>query len=155
MRAGPLPWNRGDMDAVWVWRGLAGGGLIGLSASVLWLLNGHVAGISGIVNTLAETKVRSERSWRAVFVAGLVLGGVLASAWFSDGLSAPMPSWPMAAGAGVLVGVGTRLANGCTSGHGVCGLSRFSGRSLAATLTFIGTGALTVFLLRAFGGGAS
>ena len=143
------------MDAVWVWRGLAGGGLIGLSASVLWLLNGHVAGISGIVNTLVESRVRSERSWRAVFVAGLVLGGVLASAWFSDGLSAPMPSWPTAAGAGVLVGVGTRLANGCTSGHGVCGLSRFSGRSLAATLTFIGTGALTVFLLRAFGGGAS
>ena len=143
------------MDAEWVWRGLAGGGLIGLSASVLWILNGHVAGISGIVNTLVESKVRSERSWRAVFVAGLVLGGVLASVWFSDGLGAAMPSWPTAAAAGVLVGVGTRLANGCTSGHGVCGLSRFSGRSLAATLTFIGTGALTVFLLRTFGGGAS
>ncbi|QDE84006.1 YeeE/YedE family protein [Myxococcus xanthus] len=130
---------------------LLGGALIGLSASLLLLANGRVAGISGVVGSLLAP-VRGDVAWRVLFFAGLLAGGLLLS-WLRPG-SFPAPSAPSAgglwllAGAGLLVGFGSRLGNGCTSGHGVCGISRGSVRSIAATLTFMATGVLTVFLVR-------
>ncbi|WAM23332.1 YeeE/YedE family protein [Myxococcus sp. NMCA1] len=130
---------------------LLGGALIGLSASLLLLANGRVAGISGVVGSLLAP-VRGDVAWRVLFFAGLLAGGLLLS-WLRPG-SFPGPSAPSAgglwllAGAGLLVGFGSRLGNGCTSGHGVCGISRGSVRSIAATLTFMATGVLTVFLVR-------
>ena len=125
---------------------IAGGLLIGLSASLFWSLNGRVAGVSGILGGALFERGR-ERAVRIAFLVGLVLAGGGFAA-FSQRVPAPsLPLLPLSA-AGLLVGFGTRLSGGCTSGHGVCGLSRFSLRSLAAVLTFIGTGALTVFVVR-------
>ncbi len=135
------------------WSALFGGALIGISASLLLLLNGRVAGISGIVGGLLQPR-REETSWRALFVAGLLVGGLvlflLRPAWFG---AAPV-SLPLAIVGGLFVGFGTRLGSGCTSGHGGCGLSRFSGRSLAATMTFMATGALAAFVMQHVVGGA-
>jgi len=130
---------------------LLGGALIGLSASLLLLGNGRVAGISGVVGPLL-TRLRGDLLWRVLFVAGLVTGGLLVS-WVhptSFGAPAPVPAARLAllAAAGLLVGFGARVGNGCTSGHGICGISRGSVRSIAATLTFMATGALTVYLAR-------
>lgn len=126
---------------------LAGGALIGLAACVLLALLGRIAGISGIVNGAIEQ--RGERAWRLFFLAGLVAG---AGAWFFMGVDVPVPrtGFPMAwlVVAGLLVGAGTRLGSGCTSGHGVCGLARLSPRSLAAVVVFMGMGAIAVLLLR-------
>ncbi len=126
---------------------LAGGLLIGLSAALLLILNGRIAGISGLVAGLGR---RGERRLAdAAFLLGLVLGPPLYA-----GLAGHWPAMRIAAGlpllalAGLLVGFGTRLGSGCTSGHGVCGLARFSPRSLAAVLTFVATGMLTVALVR-------
>jgi uncharacterized membrane protein YedE/YeeE len=132
------------------WSGLAGGALIGLSASLLLGLGGRIAGISGIAaGGLFETG--SERGWRLAFIAGLLLAG-LGVWWLAPAAIGPSPrSLPALAAAGLLVGFGTRLGNGCTSGHGVCGISRASGRSLLATAVFIGSGMLTVALLRLWG----
>jgi uncharacterized membrane protein YedE/YeeE len=125
--------------------------LIGLSASLLLLANGRVAGISGVVGSLLAP-VRGDIAWRVLFIGGLLTGGLLL-AWLRP-VSFVAPA-PLSAGgglllvaAGLLVGLGSRLGNGCTSGHGVCGVSRGSVRSLAATLTFMSTGVLTVFLVR-------
>jgi uncharacterized membrane protein YedE/YeeE len=131
---------------------LIGGGLIGAAASALLLLNGRIAGISGILAGLIAPR-RAETGWRLAFVLGLVAGGgVLLFAYpaaFPTASPAPGPwSFGRLAVAGVLVGVGTRIGNGCTSGHGVCGLARRSPRSLAATLTFMAAGALAVFVAR-------
>lgn len=125
---------------------ILGGILIGTSASLFWALNGRVAGVSGIVSgaLLAE---KQERAVRLAFLFGLLLAG-LGFALFSSQIALPrLPLLPLA-GAGLLVGFGTRMSGGCTSGHGVCGLSRCSVRSLAAVATFMATGALTVFLVR-------
>jgi uncharacterized membrane protein YedE/YeeE len=127
---------------------LLGGALIGLAASALLWLDGKVAGISGIVGGLLSPS-RGEVGWRVAFVAGLLTGGLalrraLPSA-FTISIAEPLP---LVLAAGVLVGFGTRLGNGCTSGHGVCGLSRGSARSLIATATFMVTGLLTVFVVR-------
>ena len=125
--------------------GLTGGLLIGASAAMLFWLLGRIAGISGILGGLMETGAGGDRAWRVCFLAGLLLSGLLV---------APVPvltegtTTPMLIIAGLLVGVGTRMSSGCTSGHGVCGLGRLSIRSLVATLTFMATGFLTVFLLR-------
>ena len=133
------------------WPALAGGALIGLAASLLLLGTGRVAGISGIAGNLLFG-ARGDRAWRAAFLLGLVVAGA-ACTWLEPGLfAAPPRSMPLVAVAGVLVGLGTRLGGGCTSGHGVCGISRLSRRSLVATLTFIASGALTVALLRGLGG---
>jgi uncharacterized membrane protein YedE/YeeE len=140
------------MNEIWMARGAAGGAIIGISASLMLLLNGRVTGISGIVNGLMQKPDATETPWRALFIVGLVLGGVLVTPLFGDVAGAP--SLAVAVVAGALVGAGTRLGNGCTSGHGVCGLSRLSVRSLAATVTFIATGALTVFAVRALSTGA-
>jgi uncharacterized membrane protein YedE/YeeE len=135
------------------WSALAGGVLIGLSASLLLVMSGRVAGISGIVSGLLLGP-RSDAGWRALFVAGLLSAGGVA-AWLAPASIGNAPySLLTLAVAGLLVGVGTRLGNGCTSGHGVCGISRLSRRSLVASLTFVGTGMLTVALVRALGGGS-
>jgi uncharacterized membrane protein YedE/YeeE len=134
----------------WLVRGTLGGALIGASASLLLVLNGRIGGISGILNAVLATPERGEHAWRVLFVTGLVVGGALSMKLMGD--SSTPPAVTTALLAGVLVGVGTRLGNGCTSGHGVCGLSRLSVRSLAATLTFISTGALAVLATRGVGG---
>jgi uncharacterized membrane protein YedE/YeeE len=130
---------------------LLGGVLIGTSASVLLFADGQVAGISGILGGLFR-RPGPEVAWRWWFVAGLLLGGLCLSA-FRPGLfgpSAAPPSWGLAGtvAAGLFVGIGTRLGSGCTSGHGVCGLSRLSLRSLVATSTFMGTAGLVTFVVR-------
>ena len=125
---------------------LVGGALIGLAATLLLLGIGRVAGVSGIVNAAMEQ--RGGRDWRLAFLLGLVLG---AAAWFAFGTAAPPRTgfpWPWLVVAGLLVGFGTRMGSGCTSGHGICGLSRMSKRSLAATLAFMGLGIATVYVLR-------
>lgn len=133
------------------WSSLAGGMLIGLAAALLIVLLGRIAGISGIVGALLQRSSWASVAnwgWRAAFVIGMVVAPLV---WQ---LIAPLPPMEMPSNAlvivlaGLLVGFGTRLGSGCTSGHGVCGLSRLSLRSLAATLTFIGAGAATVFVVR-------
>lgn len=127
---------------------LGGGLLIGLSAAMLLLLNGRIAGISGLVAGLARPGER--RLADIAFLVGLILGPPLfagiAGHWPAMRIEA---SWPVLAVAGLLVGFGTRLGSGCTSGHGVCGLARLSPRSLMAVLVFLATGMLTVALVRA------
>lgn len=129
---------------------LTGGMLIGLASTALILFNGRIAGVSGIVGNLWPP---GSGLWRWGFVSGLLL-----SPWLY-GLFSPLPAmlfdapWPLYLAASGLVGFGTRLGSGCTSGHGVCGLSRFSKRSLAATLVFMGTGFLTVYVVRHWIGG--
>lgn len=126
---------------------LIGGMLIGLSASVLLLCDGKIAGISGIVAGMLSP-VKNDALWRAVFVVGLLAGGMLLRLFspqtFEIGIAR---SWVALTLAGLLVGLGTRLGNGCTSGHGVCGISRFSPRSLIATVTFMATGVATVYII--------
>ncbi len=128
------------------WLALAGGALIGASASMLLLLNGQIAGISGILGGLVRPQP-NETSWRALFVVGLLVGGLALLALRPSSFGASPVSLPMAVVAGLFVGMGTRLGSGCTSGHGVCGLSRLSRRSLAATMTFMATGALAAFVV--------
>jgi len=129
------------------WMALAGGALIGLSAAALMFFQGRVAGISGILAGVVTPRA-GELSWRALFLGGLLTGGAAAvlvsPAAFADTSGRGLG---FAVAAGLLVGLGTRLGNGCTSGHGVCGISRFSVRSLLATITFIAAGALTVFVV--------
>jgi uncharacterized protein len=124
---------------------LAGGVLIGLSASALLVLDGRIAGISGIFAGVLVPK-RGDVTWRALFVAGLLAGGGLL-AWLSpSAIGAPRQPLVLTLLGGLLVGFGTRLGGGCTSGHGVCGLSRLSGRSLAATVIFMTFGVLSALL---------
>jgi uncharacterized membrane protein YedE/YeeE len=128
-------------------RSLLGGMMLGLSASVLWLAAGRVAGISGILGGLF-TPGTEGRSWRVQFLAGLLAGGLLLALVHPAVFASAGRSLPVLALAGVLVGFGARLGGGCTSGHGVCGLSRLSGRSLVATLVFMATAILTVLVTR-------
>ena len=128
--------------------GLLGGALIGLSASLLLWSIGRIAGISGIVNGLG-TAPRSDRAWRAAFLVGLMAAGAVAMQFLPYAPSRPQSaSTPILLLAGLLVGFGTRMGGGCTSGHGVCGLGRLSWRSLAAVLTFMLTAIATVFVMR-------
>jgi len=121
---------------------LAGGALIGLAASILLLASGRVAGISGILGGLLDPK-EGENAWRAAFVAGLVLAGLGGVLVYPAAFASHLERSPaLLALGGLLVGFGSRLGNGCTSGHGVCGLSRASPRSLASVATFMATGAL-------------
>jgi uncharacterized membrane protein YedE/YeeE len=129
------------------WLSLAGGLLVGLAAALLILFNGRIAGISGIAGGLLRP-VRGDIAWRLAFVLGLAAAPL---AWLAF---AATPRLHVAAGtptlvaAGLLVGLGTRLGSGCTSGHGVCGISRGSARSLAATATFMAAGFAVVFVAR-------
>jgi hypothetical protein len=130
---------------------LAGGALIGLAATILWIASGRVAGISGIANGLLAPQ-RGDVAWRIAFVVGLLAGGAIAAAALPGAIGLSPRSLATVAVAGAVVGVGTRLGNGCTSGHGVCGLSRLSVRSAFATLTFMTTGILTATAARVLGG---
>ncbi len=133
---------------------LIGGMLIGLSASVMLLFNGKIAGISGIVAGILTPR-RNDVAWRTVFVGGLLAGGLLLGSLSSEVFDIGIRrSWAAIIAAGVLVGYGARLGSGCTSGHGVCGLSRFSARSLVATLTFMITAATVVYVVNHLLGGA-
>ena len=130
---------------------LAGGVLIGLAAAVLLACNGRIAGISGIVGGLLARRGvagAGDAAWRTAFVLGLILAPILYRIFAALPDSYIDAAWPQLIAAGLLVGYGTRLGSGCTSGHGVCGLSRLSPRSLAATVTFMATGFVTVFLVR-------
>ena len=136
-----------DWTAFTPWPALAGGVLIGVAAAMFALLNGRIAGISGVLGGLLRP-VRGDTGWRIAFLAGLVLAPALL-AWV-----VPVAGPHIAAGpvtlviAGLLVGFGTRWGSGCTSGHGVCGLSRLSLRSLVATGVFMAAGFATVFVVR-------
>jgi len=136
------PWS---LDAPWP--ALAGGLLIGLGAAMLLLLNGRIAGVSGIVGGLLNP-VRGDRAWRTAFVLGLLAAPLV------HGFFAPVPPVRIDAGAGLLVaaglvsGIGARCGGGCTSGHGVCGLARRSPRSYVATVAFVAAGMATVYVLR-------
>lgn len=129
------------------WSALFGGMIIGISAAAFILLNGRIAGISGILGGLLTPR-KTDILWRVAFLAGIIGAPAI---WL---LAADLPaieinaSLPMIILAGLLVGVGTRYGSGCTSGHGVCGLSRLSPRSLVATLAFMATGFITVYLIR-------
>lgn len=129
------------------WAALAGGLLIGLAAALFVLLNGRIAGISGILGGLLQP-VRGDVGWRLAFVGGLLVAPSLYALLVTPALATVDAGWGQVLLAGLLVGVGTRLGSGCTSGHGVCGLSRLSLRSLVATLCFMGTGFLTVYVMR-------
>jgi uncharacterized protein len=135
-----------------------GGLLLGIASSLLFVANGRILGISGIVGRIPLT-TGSERSWRLAFLAGLLTGGVAILVVNRSALAfAGEQTVLTAAVAGVLVGFGTRLGNGCSSGHGLCGVARLSRRSITATLVFMATGALTVFVVRhvlKLGGGPS
>lgn len=127
---------------------LAGGALIGLSATVLLLLNGQMAGVSGVLSGLFGP-MRGDIAWRVLFLAGLVLGAVLFRGIPSAAVAIEIEaSLPVLIGGGLLVGFGTRMGGGCTSGHGVCGVARLSPRSIVATLIFLGFGMASVFVVR-------
>jgi uncharacterized protein len=136
-----------DLAAFTPWSALAGGLLIGLAAALLLWFNGRIAGISGIIGLLLQP-TRGEVAWRVAFVAGLVVAPLLYALF----ATLPVPHFdagtPALLAAGLLVGVGTRYGSGCTSGHGVCGLSRLSPRSAVATAAFMAAGFATVFVLR-------
>jgi uncharacterized membrane protein YedE/YeeE len=137
-----IAWN-----AFTPWASLAGGVLIGIAAAMFVLLNGRAAGISSVLGGLLRP-ARGDIGWRVAFIAGLI-AAPLAYALFA---SVPRPQIDAGTTAlvvsGLLVGIGTRYGSGCTSGHGVCGLSRLSPRSLVATLAFMGAGFVTVFVMR-------
>lgn len=134
------------------WASLAGGALIGLAASAFVFLNGRVAGISGILGGLLVVPAR-DRAWRVAFLAGLILALPLWVAFMPRPEFTIDAGWASIVAAGLLVGLGTRYAGGCTSGHGVCGLSRLSARSLVATLSFMAAGFAMVYALRHVAGG--
>lgn len=132
------------MSSAWSWAAL-GGVLIGAASALLLLVHGRIAGISGIVGSLLQRET-TDRAWRYAFVAGLFVAGLLVAVIHPASIGTT-PRSPLAIVlAGLLVGFGTRLGSGCTSGHGVCGLSRLSMRSLVAVATFMTTGAITAMI---------
>ena len=139
------------MDTFTPFASLLGGVLIGLSASAMLFLHGRIAGISGIAGGLVNPK-RGDTAWRLYFIGGLVAAGIIAAllapSQFQVGIE--RSSWAVAI-AGLLVGFGSRLGSGCTSGHGVCGMSRLSQRSIVATLTFMAFGFATVAVMNMLG----
>ena len=129
---------------------IVGGAIIGLAASWLLLSKRRIAGISGILGGLLDTR-DEQFSWRLTFLLGLFAGGALLTTFYPQAIVAPEGrSLAYVGTAGLLVGFGTRLGSGCTSGHGVCGLSRLSPRSVVATITFMATGFVTATLLGVF-----
>lgn len=124
--------------------GLVGGLLIGSAAALLLLANGRIAGISGIMGGVLNPR-KDETVWRAAFLAGLIAAPMLYALVATVDITVAAPL-PLLVAAGLIVGFGTRLGSGCTSGHGVCGVSRLSWRSVIATITFMGAGIATVFV---------
>lgn len=130
------------------WAGLFGGGLIGLSSVLMLLLTGRIAGISGIASGLISYKAGA-MSWRALFIIGLILGALLYQPLTGMPLNVEVQvGFPLMALGGFLVGFGTRMASGCTAGHGISGIARLSVRSVAATFTFFTAALLTVYVIR-------
>ena len=131
---------------------LFGGALIGTAVSIMLIFNGRVTGISGIIYSSTVARTKGDLAWRWYFIAGLFGGGLILNVLKPEVFSGYLqtPDWSVAL-AGLLVGFGTILGSGCTSGHGVCGVSRMSVRSILATVTFIGAGVLTAFLIRQLG----
>ncbi|MCE9846063.1 YeeE/YedE family protein [Vibrio alginolyticus] len=128
------------------WESLFGGILLGISATILLLVNGKIAGISGIMNGIMSPK-KGDYSWRLLFAIGMIAGGLISVLML--GVAVPSTanlSLGMVIAAGLLVGIGTRLGNGCTSGHGICGMGRLSKRSIVATCVFMAVAGLTVFV---------
>jgi uncharacterized protein len=128
----------------------AGGLLVGLAAALLLWGTGRIAGVSGIAGGLLPVR-RGDWGWRAQFIGGLVAGGLLLRWWHPQALGVPSGSVLVLALAGLLVGFGTRVGGGCTSGHGICGIGRLSPRSVVAVLVFVATGMLTVALVPGVG----
>src|SRR5687767_8664720 len=124
---------------------LAGGTLIGIAAAGLLLLKGRTAGVSGVLEGVVRLE-KGELGWKLAFVAGLLAGGAAMKLLRPESFSTPSGSVALAVVAGLLVGFGTRVGGGCTSGHGVCGIGRLSRRSLVATLVFMAVGMLTVLV---------
>ena len=134
---------------------LMGGIIVGLASVAFMLFNGRILGISGIVGGLVDLPEAQERNWRLLFVLGLVVGGLAFWTVQPSAFEMTVERSPLALiAAGLLVGFGTRLGSGCTSGHGICGISRFSKRSLVSVLTFMAAGAITVFIVNHVLGGS-
>ena len=131
------------MTATEAWHALAGGALIGAGSATLLLLNGRIAGVSGILGNVIRATT-GEQGWRIAFLLGLFVPAMI----FGAGSPMLPRDWRWAAASGLLVGIGTQLGSGCTSGHGVCGLANLSMRSLVATLVFMGAGVVTVLVVR-------
>ena len=125
---------------------LGGGAMIGAASALLFSTHGRIAGISGIVGALVPPTSTRDRDWRVAFLVGLLAAGMIAGFAAPAAVGASVRSLPVVVVAGLLVGFGTRLGSGCTSGHGVCGLSRLSIRSLIAVATFMATGAATAIV---------
>lgn len=129
------------------WASLAGGLLIGLAVSMLILFNGRIAGISGIVGGLFKP-TKNEMAWRWAFILGLIIAPIIyAMATELPEVEISASHWQLIV-AGLLVGIGTRYASGCTSGHGICGIARLSRRSIIATLLFMASGMAVVYVMR-------
>jgi uncharacterized membrane protein YedE/YeeE len=135
------------MEQDWIW-GLVGGLIIGTAAAIYLLVNGRVMGASGIIGGLVDGSGRATWAERAAFIAGLVLMPVLVVPLYREVDTHLTPNLAVVIIAGLLVGLGTRIANGCTSGHGVCGISRLSLRGIVATVFYILAGGITVVLFR-------
>jgi uncharacterized protein len=135
------------MEQDWIW-GLVGGLIIGTAAATYLLVNGRIMGASGIIGGLVDGSGRSTWAERAAFIAGLALMPALVAAFFTGVDTHLTPNLAVVIIAGLLVGLGTRIANGCTSGHGVCGISRLSLRGIVATVFYILAGGITVVLFR-------
>jgi uncharacterized protein len=131
---------------------LLGGLLIGLAAAILWLANGRIAGISGILGNLPTARA-GDVVWRIAFLAGLIVAPLGYAALAGTPIIRLEASAPILIAGGLLVGFGTRLGGGCTSGHGVCGVARFSPRSIVATCLFMAAGFITAFAMRHIVGG--
>lgn len=135
------------MQQDWIW-GLVGGGIIGLAGAVFLLVNGRIMGASGIIGGLVDGSGKSNWQERAAFIAGLIIAPALLVPLYTEVDTKLTSNLAVVTIAGILVGIGTRVANGCTSGHGVCGISRFSLRGIVATVFYIGAGGLSVVLFK-------
>ena len=132
------------------WHALLGGMLLGLSVAILMLFNGKVAGISGIVNGLIQPK-KGDTAWRAAFIVAMILGAIVIAPFNINLPFVSSDSYVLIALAGLLVGIGTRIGNGCTSGHGIVGMGRLSVRSIVATVVFMISAIVVVYFRQFFG----
>ncbi len=132
------------------WHALLGGMLLGLSAAILMLFSGKVAGISGIVNGLIQPK-KGDTAWRAAFIVAMILGAIVIAPFNINLPLVSSDSYVLIALAGLLVGIGTRIGNGCTSGHGIVGMGRLSVRSIVATVVFMISAIVVVYFRQFFG----
>ena len=126
---------------------LMGGILIGIAATIIFFVNGRIMGISGILGNLIVTKETDQKFWRIIFILGVLTGPLIFILLFKEIKSEMVANTTLLIISGFLVGLRTSLGNGCTSGHGICGLSRFSIRSIVATLVFVISGIITVYLI--------